>query len=196
MRVQTFLPVFDGFYNTLFEDLIDNTVDNAIEYHNEQNDTNLSYDNFDFDYASIQNEICKDAVIKIEEKLNEIGINCSIKYETLVSPRDYNFINDSINIEINFKKFSRVIEILEQNYDLFTQYIKEHYTSCSGFISSYSNYSSDWIEDIKNDAENEDHKVGAVLDFILQELEEYKPENLYYELCENAYFVDYTINEN
>ena len=195
MKAQTFLPVFNGFYNTLFEDLIDNAVDNQIEYYNEQNDTNLSYDNFDFDFASIQNEICKDAVSKIEEKLNEIGINCSINFETLVSPKYYNFGNDSINIEINFKKFSQVVEILEQNYDSFSKYIKEHYTSRSGFISSYSNYSSDWIEDLKNDAENETHKVGAVLDFILQEIEEYKPENLYFDLCENYYEIDYTINE-
>ena len=195
MKVQTFLPVFYGFYNTLFEDLIDNATDNAIEYYNEQNGTNLSYDNFDFDFASIQNEICKDAVSKVEDKLNEIGINCTINFETLVSPREYNFYNDSINIEINFKKFSQVIEILEQNFDLFTQYIKDNYTSCSGFISSHSNHSSEWIEDLKNDAENETHKVGAALDFILQEVEEYKDENLYFELCENYYEIDYTINE-
>ena len=195
MKVQAFLPVFNGFYNTLFEDLIDNSVDNAIEYHNEQNNTNLVYDDFNFDFASIQNEICKDAVSKVEDKLNEIGINCTINFETLVSPREYNFYNDSINIEINFKKFSQVIEILEQNFDLFTQYIKDNYTSCSGFISSHSNHSSEWIEDLKNDAENETHKVGAALDFILQEVEEYKDENLYFELCENYYEIDYTINE-
>ena len=195
MRVQTFLPVFNGFYNTLFEDLIYNATDNAIEWYNEHNNTLLNYDNFDFDFITLQNEICKDAVSKIEEKLNEIGINCSIKYETLVSPKYYNFHNDSINIEINFKKFSQVIEILEQNYDLFTQYIKEHYTSCSGFISSHSSYASDWMEDLREDPENETHKVGAVLNFILQEIEEYKPEDLYFDLCENAYFVEYTINE-
>ena len=195
MKVQTFLPVFNGFYNTLFETIIDNAVDNQIEYYNEQNDTNLSYDNFDFDFISIQNEICKDAVSKVEEKLNEIGINCSIKYETLVSPKYYNFSNDSINIEINFKKFSRVIEILEQNFDSFAQYIKDHYTSCSGFISSHSSYPSDWIEDLKNDAENETHKVGAVLNFILQEIEDYKDEDLYFDLCENYYEIDFTITE-
>ena len=195
MKVQTFLPVFNGFYNTLFEDLIDNATDNVIEYHNEQNESDLNYDNFDFDYASIQNEICKDAVSKIEEKLNEIGINCTINFENLVSPKEYNFSNDSINIEINFKKFSRVIEILEQNYDSFSKYIKDNYTSRDGFISNYSNYSSDWMEDLKNDAENETHKVGAVLEFILQEVEEYKPENLYFELCENCYEINFTINE-
>ena len=195
MKVQTFLPVFNGFYNTLFEDLIDNAIDNAIKYHNDQNESDLNYDDFDFNFVSIQNEICKDAVLKIEEKLNEIGINCTINFETLVSLREYNFSNDSINIEINFKKFSQVIEILEQNFDSFTQYIKDNYTSCSGFISSYSSYASDWMEDLKNDAENETHKVGAVLDFILQEIEEYNDECLYYELCENAYFVEYTITE-
>ena len=196
MKVQTFLPVFNGFYNTLFDDIIDNAVDNQIEYYNEQNDTNLSYDNFDFDFITLQNEICKDAVSKVENKLNEIGINCTINFDTLISPREYNFSNDSINIEINFKKFSQVIETIEQNYDSFSQYIKEHYTSCSGFISSYSNYSSDWIEDLRENGENEAHKVGAVLDFILQEIEEYKDENLYFDLCENGYFIDFTINEN
>lgn len=196
MKVQTFLPVFNGFYNTLFDDLIDNATDNAIERYNEKNNTSLNYDDFNFNYNLIMSEICKDAVLKVEEKLNEIGINCSIKYETLVSHREYNFYNDSINIEINFKKFSQVIEILEQNYDSFSQYIKEHYTSRDGFISSYSSYSSDWIKDLREDSENEAHKVGAVLDFILQEIEEYKPEDLYFELCENCYFINYTINEN
>ena len=51
------------------------------------------------------------------------------------------------------------------------------------------------MEDLKNDPENETHKVGAVLDFILQEIEEYKDEDLYFDLCENYYEIDYTINE-
>ena len=193
MKVQTFLPVFNGFYNTLFDNLIDNTVDGAIEYHNEQNGTELNYDDFNFDFITLQNDICKDAVIKIEEKLNEIGINCSIIYENLISPRYYNFSNDSINIEINFKKFSQVIEILEQNFDSFAQYIKYNYTSRDGFISSYSSYASDWIKDLRENTENEAHKVGAVLDFILQEIEEYKDEDLYFDLCKNYYEIDYTI---
>lgn len=196
MKVQTFLPVFNGFYDTLFEDILDNATEFAIDNHNDTNGTELNYDNFDFDFITLQNEICKDAVLKVEEKLNEIGINCSIKYETLVSPIEYNFDNDSINIEINFKKFSQVIEILEQNYDSFSQYIKHDYTSCDGFISNHSSYASDWMEDLREDAENEAHKVGAVLDFILQEVEEYKPENLYFELYENYYEIDYTICEN
>ena len=195
MKVHTFLPIFNGFYNTLFDNILDNATDNAIEYHNEQNNTSLNYDDFDFNFISIQNEICKDAVLKVEEKLNEIGINCTIKYQNLVSPREYNFSNDSINIEINFKKFSQVIEILEQNFDSFSKYIKDNYTSRDGFISSYSSYASDWIKDLRENAENETHKVGAVLNFIFQEIEDYKPENLYFDLCENGYFIDYTINE-
>ena len=195
MKVQTFLPVFNGFYNTLFEDILDNAVNDAIEWYNEDNNTSLNYDDFNFNFTIIKNEICKDAVSKIEEKLNEIGINCTINFETLVSPREYNFSNDSINIEINFKKFSRVIEILEQNFDSFTQYIKDNYTSRDGFISNYSSYASDWMEDLRENAENEAHKVGAALDFILQEIEEYKDENLYFDLCENCYEINFTITE-
>ena len=195
MRVQTFLPVFNGFYNTVFEDLIDNATEFAIDNYNVQNGTELNYDDFNFDFDSIMQEICKDAVSKIEEKLNEIGINCTINFETLVSPREYNFRNDSINIEINFKKFSQVIGILEQNFDSFSQYIKDNYTSRDGFISSHSSYASDWMEDLREDAENETHKVGSVLDFLLQEIEEYKDDDLYFDLCENYYEIDYTINE-
>ena len=84
---------------------------------------------------------------------------------------------------------------MEQNFDSFAQYIKDNYTSCSGFISNYSSYASDWMEDLRENAENEAHKVGAVLDFILQEVDEYKADDLYFDLCENAYFVDYTITE-
>ena len=51
------------------------------------------------------------------------------------------------------------------------------------------------MEDLRENAENEAHKVGAVIDFILQEIEEYKDYDLYVDLCENYYFVDYTINE-
>ena len=51
------------------------------------------------------------------------------------------------------------------------------------------------MEDLREDAENEAHKVWAVLDFILQEVEEYKADDLYFELCDNAYFVEYTITE-
>ena len=57
MRVQTFLPVFNGFYNTLFEDLIDNATEFAIDNYNEQNSTELSYDDFNFDFDSIMQEI-------------------------------------------------------------------------------------------------------------------------------------------
>ena len=195
MKVQTFLPVFNGFYNSLFENILDNATEFAIYDYNEQNNTNLVYDDFNFNFDSIMQGICKDAVLKIGEKLNEIGINCTINFDTLISPRECNFSNDSINIDINFKKFSKVIEILEQNCDLFTQYIKENYTSRDGFISSFSSYASDWIKDLREDAENEAHKVGAVLDFILQEIEEYKDEDLYFDLCENYYEIDYTINE-
>lgn len=193
MKVQTFLPVFNGFHNTLFENLIDNAAEFAIDDYNEQNNTNLVYDDFNFNFDSIMQEICKDAVSKIEEKLNEIGVNCSIKYDTLISPREYNFSNDSINIEINFKKFSQVIEILEQNFDSFSQYIKDNYTSRDGFISNHSSYASDWMEDLRENTENEAHKVGAVLDFILQEIEDYKDEDLYFDLCENCYEINFTI---
>lgn len=192
MKVATFLPIFNGFYGTLFECLVDNRISDEIESYNDDNNTSLTYDDFSFNICDFEYEIAKDCVNAIEQKLNEIGIICSIKFEKVVSPREYNFMNDSINVEIDFENFNSVIEILQENSKEFAEYIKERYTSCSGFISSYSSYSSDWIDDLTNNAENEMHKVGAVLQFILK-ANDYTDTDLYYDISDNYYELEYAV---
>lgn len=196
-NLKTFLPVFNGFYGTFFESIIEDSENREIEFYNEDNETALNWCDFIFDYDKIKKEISLKCCEEIENKLNEIGIICEITYQDLISPKFYNFSNDSINIEINFKDFNQVIKILEDSIEIFTAYIRDRYTSRSGFISNHSNYASDWIEDLKNDPEGETHKVGAVLEFILIELEQYNDYNLYNDVTEwHDFTIDYELTEN
>lgn len=191
MKIETFLPVFNGFYNTFFENIIEESENIEIDFYNEDNDTSLNWDAFIFDYVKIKKEISIKCCEEIEKKLNEIEINCEVSYQDLASPKFYNFSNDSINVEINFKDFNQVIKILEDSSEIFTRYLKNNYSNRDGFISNHSNYASDWMADLKNDPEIEAHKVGAVLEFILIELEQYNDYSLY---CDVTEWHDFTIN--
>jgi hypothetical protein len=99
-------------------------------------------------------EISKDCVEKVSEKLNDFGINCGIKFEEIISPREYNFTNDSINCEIIFKDFNQVLNLLKENEETFRDFVKYNYSSRSGFISFYSNDSDEWMEDMQTNPQD------------------------------------------
>lgn len=196
-KIKTFLPIFSGFYGTLFESIIDDAEVSAIDDHNEENETELFYSNFNFDYKNIQNAICKKAVSAIEDVLNQNGVKCKIVFEAISSPKEYNFANDSINCEIEFENYGAFIAELFIAKESFESHIKDKYTSCSGFISSHSNLAYEWIEDLVNDPEDCEHKVGSTLDFLLENVYGYGQEELYYSVSDGEYYeIDYTVVEN
>ncbi len=186
MNIETYLPVFPGFYNTFFEP--DETSE--IEYINEQrmekNLPEIGYDDCEWNYEEYNQEISKSAVNAIEAKLNEIGISIKILFQALHSPREYNFYSDTINVEMKITKIgiNDMRKYINNNKRAFSDYLKVRYTSRSGFISSYSNDYDVWMGEYFRDLENHGHYLGAILDFILAN-EEYSDYNLY-EDCEGA----------
>lgn len=163
MKVKTFLPVFDGFYNTFFEC---DSEEMLIQDYNIENNTNYDYSDFNWNYEKYYNDTAKQCCSVIENLLKEAKIIKSIEFEKIVSPKYYNYSNDSINITVdiyvnNIKKF------LNENFDAFESYVKSKYTSCSGFTSFYSNDPHVWIKDLKSKKIFENnHQIGAILDFI------------------------------
>lgn len=171
--IKTFLPVFNGFYNSVFEpespferDLESGESDQEIlEYYKD-----LEIDDFDWlkenifrhtNYGAIQNE-CAEIITDSLMDLDELDLIKSIKFEKVVSPKYYNFSTDSINVEIE-ADFNKIADYLKQNLETFKQDRLDRYTSRSGFISHYSNDLDYWL-----DQENWDsHGLGSVLDFIL-----------------------------
>jgi len=175
--IKSYLPCFSGFYNTIFE------YDNEefdIENYNEENGTDLSFDDFEFDYEDYSKRISKACVDQIEIYLQGDDFKIKLEFEQLKSPREYNFATDEIQVTyiLGQREFTKFTDYLEDNIEAFKEYIKERYTSRSGFSSFYSNDANDWITDFKVATDDElSHTFGTLLEFYFDN-EGYSDEDL------------------
>lgn len=166
LSIKTFLPVFNGFYGTLFEY---NGEEYDIMNYNQEHGTDLDWEDFDFDYEEYNNRVAEACCGEIENELSDFGI--SIKFENIVSPRQYNFSNDSINVtmELTLANYNKLLKYLEDNFEAFEEYIVSKYTSRSGFISHHSNSGQVWMDALKQLNVNQlEHKFGAILEFYFE----------------------------
>jgi uncharacterized protein YqeY len=175
-KIGSYLPIFSGFYNTIFEPQEDSVIEHPYKY-----------DDYDFDYKEYQQDMSKECVGIVEGWLKDFDIK--VKFEELISPREYNYGNDSINVEYTLGKDSmkKILDYLEENKEAFAEYIKKRYTSRSGFISSYSSDSNEWITDLKDESSLH-HKLGSVLEFILEN-EQHDEYELYEKASGNVFLM-------
>ena len=175
MKIETYLPVFPGFYNTIFEPCEDGEIEYINDLRAEKGLKPIEFDAFEFDYQTYQNDVSESCCEVLEAELSDFIEN--IKFQALQSPKFYNYSNDSINCEIDVK-INKVMEYLKSHKSDWNDYLKDNYTSCSGFISSYDNYadSPDWSEDAIISG---GHQLGAVLNFLCIE-KDITQETLYY----------------
>jgi len=172
MKTETFLPGFSGFFNTIHkfnEDIIvKKAIDQMmIDYPIDVSSDVIDVDNFiDIDHKRYFEDYALEYTDCIEEFLNDIGITIKFVYQNLYSPREYNFTNDSINVEVEYIP-EEIIKLIEENKDEFDGYIEKTYTSRSEFISSHSSDGDEWLKEVKKDGFDE-HKLGACLEFILE----------------------------
>jgi hypothetical protein len=166
MKVKTYLPLFSGFYNSYWDDI---SFEGEEEYFDLPNDKEFWEL---FDWNKYYNHIAKEMCNEVQYLLSDFVSN--IEFECIISPKYYNFENDSINCEITFDE-SKVMQYLNDNHEKFSEYVKYNYTSRDGFITFHSNNPQDWMQDW------DEHKVGSILNFI----------------CENERFVEpYDIKES
>jgi hypothetical protein len=185
----TWLPIFTGYYHSIFD-----CADSYIEYELELNESEFKEYYESLDKAGVTHEYFKENFYDyLDYNKGYIGsseylcdglmelfsndIILDVKYEKLVSPKYYNFSNDSINCEIEYDE-KKLLEYLNENKKELKEYIKNKYTSYDGFSSSYSNELSYWL-----DAENfGEHEIGSLLQFVLIQ----ENENAEYELFEKS----------
>ena len=169
--IESYLPVFTGFYNTLLEADEESYIEDG-----------KTYDSYDWDYKEYHERIAKNCAEIIDKKLKE-AFGISVNFQNLVSPKYYNYSNDSINVKYQLESdsFKRVVSYILENKEDFDGYIREHYTSYDGFVSHYSNDGTEWITNYILDKEKLDHVFGTCLEFYFQS-EGYNLESLYYDL--------------
>ncbi|AGO47678.1 hypothetical protein Phi4:1_gp141 [Cellulophaga phage phi4:1] len=161
MKIETYLPIFPGFYGTDFDC---NEEDQICE------EENLEYSEINWNYKDYRERVAIASCQIIEEYLKHDGFNFEFKFQEVVSPREYNFVNDSINVEVILLKteFNILIGYLKSNLSDFKEFLEEHYTSRSGFCSFYETAPEIWINEyLKPSSDKYEHCFGAVLGFYL-----------------------------
>ena len=164
MNTETYLPVFKGFYGSIFEPDETNEIDYINEQRAEKKLPEIDYDDCNFNYSRYYKDVSEYLVNEVESELSEY-VN-SIKFQELKSPQFYNFTNDWINVVINPKP-DAIINYINDYKDEWKKYLLDNYKSYDGFISSYDCFpdSDDW-----NDYNiiNGKHQLGSALNFIAE----------------------------
>jgi len=173
--VDTWLPVFSGFYGTCWEPYERIDWDSEVEYQQEQYPgLNLeTSEDFEIDHEGYKEAVGQAVTDYIGEELkSHIPSIKKINFQQVVSPREYNFSNDvvNINVKIDAKEFSKWFNnYLKGCIEQFTTYLVDHYKSRSGFISFYPHTVAEWKADTKNWTLLEGHYLGALLQFVCEQ---------------------------
>jgi hypothetical protein len=180
--IESYLPIFQGFYGTLFEcDAEEGMIEEG-----------KTYDSYNWNYADYHNRVATACVSPVEDQLNELDLGIAIKFQSLYSPRQYNFSNDSINVAYTLEddSLAKIVGYIKDNREEFDTYVKDNCTSYDGFISFYSNDSSVWLNEYVNREDSEMSTVfGHLLEFILKN-EEFTADELAQEVQEEMSYVE------
>lgn len=160
---------FRGFYESLFRAGIDYAEESTIYNEVEGKGRNPSKcaDAF-FEAANYRKAhlyVAQEYVYYFNKYVaEEFGLDLGLEFETVQSPREYNFSTDRIFCFISPEKVQELrAKVPDADLDAA---IKQRFTSRSGFISSYSNSLAQWEPNVENWDHNE---LGTLLVALLGE---------------------------
>ena len=189
VTVGTWLPIFTGFYDTVFQST-DDYLEECLKDSNLLSEKEIDEVNRLNCYNEAVEEYelatVKDCICEIKNKLSNRFIT-AIEYERTQSPKEYNYVNDSVDIEVMLTddNVTAIKDFISDNKSAWIECLKSHYTSCDGFISSYSNKVEDWEIDY---AILDSHKLGRILDFILR-VQGFNEIELYESIDSNSLYI-------
>jgi len=137
---------FEGFYNSIHDSLIDTAVEQLFQ--DDHGDTFIPesfIDEIDYpqvfeDYSKMYIECYQDMLLNGDQVSD--GIDISLKFESLESPREYNFTTDCIYCEISEADVTRLYNATDSA--ALSKVAIERHTSRSGFCSFYDPDVSTW----------------------------------------------------
>jgi len=148
---------FQGFYNSYFDDVIDRTLEDifnpscgegAVPDGAHRIDSRKTFAMIAKTYAEAY----------IQELRSETGLELkSLEFESMDSPREYNFSTDRLFITLSAAdavQLSRAAEGLPK-------LVKDKFTSYDGFRSFYANDLAGWPEDV---AEWDHNQIGTAIE--------------------------------
>lgn len=157
---ETRLPLFSGFYGTWYEfddESLDFPLDTIYKVH----------------YKDYMEEVAKSHC----SELTDSDIIESIKFKSVWSPREYNFQNDEVDIEITYNEVE-LLQAIEEYNDSWSEWLADRFTRRSGFIPFYSNSPAEWAVKTKGYTELDGIELHTMLEWYLTEVEELDEEYL------------------
>ena len=194
-KIDTWLPVFTGFYNTIWEFDYDNVIYNINEDRQELKLHPINTDILEVDDSQYEYDIVESFIESLKMKLSDFIID--IQFQKIQSPKEYNFVNDSVDVSIT-PKIDKIKEYIYNHLEDYKIYLKNQYTCYDGFISHYNNDFESWKEYTDNftNYSKHCHYLGSVLNFICESLEDSTELelNIYYAVSESIYTGNYVTN--
>ena len=154
---------FSGFYESIHSGIIDDTEGQMFQ--NERGDPNAGLSErfyYMADYSAVFQNYAKEYAERFAEEFE-----IDLKFESLSSPREYNFTTDRIFCEISIDEVVRIAGLVDRKK--LGELARERFTSRSGFISHYSSEVEDW-----GTLEEWDHnQIGTLVEAFIGEFEEW-----------------------
>ena len=188
-EIGSWLPVFPGYYDTIFESDDESTLYNINEDRTNDGLEEVTWDDCEFDYETYHQEMAEACVECIKNVLIENDLVTDVKFECIRSPRQYNWTNDNINVGyvLTEENVRNIKEKIDENLELFDKFLTTRYKSYDGFMSYYSHDAKDWLGDEFEHSVRHRHKLGSLLDFILLGVVEYRQDELYNDARDGVY---------
>lgn len=138
-KVETIVPFFTGFYNSIFED-----------------------------YWNHKDEVGKIFTDNINDDIKSILPSFSYTFEKIQSPKYYNYGRDEIYALATFDT-DELLNYLIKNGDKFEEYCKNNFSSYDGFVSFLPNNAYEFVEKMKTaDASDKSSFVLGAISFVLE----------------------------
>lgn len=181
--METTIP-FMGFYNSIHDAELDQALD--MTFSNDRGDVISSLRDRAFDKVNWSDVHTEYAETFAEIFADKFGIK-TLRFKLLSSPKFYNFETDRIFVDIDLNELQTIFK--KTPTSLLESKIKENFTSCSGFISFYSNDLSKWPDSLQ---EWDHNQLGTLIQAYIESHDEYSDDweiSILEELSEPAYIM-------
>tara|TARA_Y100000004_G_scaffold155459_1_gene180056 strand:- start:1333 stop:2016 length:684 start_codon:yes stop_codon:yes gene_type:complete len=143
---------FQGFYNSLYSHAIDSEIESSLDWYSEDYDLSeaqretlangyLEKNTSEF-YYNVSKDYAEALIYEIER---ETGLSLNARFESMESPREYNFQTDRLFIELpEASAIAFVNYILANHKEQLEKLIGQRFTSRDGFWSNYDNTLEAW----------------------------------------------------
>ena len=173
---------FSGFYESAYSESIDRAEEQYCEYYGSDGDcgagegekvypqplqlTGGELSEIAFmacDYRKAELEVCKDYVAALEQEVSSLlGFKLGLTFESMISPREYNFGTDRIFAHIPAASVRKLLAIAKaDNFAALADVLGEELTPRSGFMPFYDNTPTGFLGSTR--PADLDHNESAML---------------------------------